>query len=75
MRGGYQELAAKGLMTLDELGEKLGQLEHDRTTAERELEAVKGRQERIDQLRREKEALLETHAKMAPEALDGFAPE
>jgi hypothetical protein len=44
-------------MTLDELGEKLGQLEHDRAAAERELEAVRGRQERIDQLRRDKDAL------------------
>ncbi len=75
MRGGYQELTANGLMTLDELGEKLGQLERDRATAERELEAVKGRQERIEQLRHDKDAFLESYSTMAPEALDGLAPE
>ena len=42
MRRGYQEQAAKGLMTFDELGEALRDLEEDRKAAERGLEAAKG---------------------------------
>ena len=75
MRGNYQEMAAKGLITFEELGDKLGQLQETRTTAERELGALKGRQERIDQLQRDKDDLLESYAGMAPEALDSLNPE
>jgi hypothetical protein len=34
MRGSYQELAAKGLMTLEELGQKLAELDATKGTAE-----------------------------------------
>ena len=47
MRSNYQEMAAKGLMSLEELGDKLGQLQETRARAERELRLLKGRQERI----------------------------
>ncbi len=75
MRGNYQEMAAKGLITFEELGDKLGQLQETRATAERELGALKGRQERIEQLQRDKDDLLESYAGMAPEALDSLNPE
>lgn len=45
MRGGYQELAAKGLMTFEELGEKLAGLEATKRTAERELATLTNRRE------------------------------
>jgi site-specific DNA recombinase len=75
MRGGYQDLAAKGLMTYEELGEKLERLEDARETAEREIEALRQRQERIELLERDKDALLSSYAKMAPEALNALSPE
>ncbi len=75
LRGGYQDLAAKGLMTYEELGEKLQRLEETRETAERELEALRQRQERIEQLERDKDTLLGSYAKMASEALDALTPE
>jgi site-specific DNA recombinase len=75
MRGGYQELAAKGLMTLEELGEKLAELEATKRTAERELATLTNRRESIEKLERDKEALLESLIAMTPEALDGLAPE
>jgi site-specific DNA recombinase len=50
MRAGYQELAAKGLMTLDELGERLEQVDESRHTAHKELEALKSRRERVEAL-------------------------
>ena len=75
MRGNYQEMAAKGLITLEELGGKLGQLEETRARAERELAALKGRTERIEKLEQHKDTLLASYAGMAPEALDGLTPE
>ena len=75
MRSGYQELAAKGLMTFEELEEKLRGLEETSISAERELEALRSRKERIEELEWDKEALLESYAKMAPVALDSLLPE
>jgi hypothetical protein len=75
MRSGYQDLAAKGLMTFDELGEKLQGLEETRKTAEGELEVLRSRRERIEELERDKELLLKSYASMAPEALDSLLPE
>ncbi len=75
MRSGYQNLAAKGLKTFDELGEKLQGLEETRQTAERELEVLRSRRERIEELERDKEVLLESYVGMAPEALDSLLPE
>ena len=42
LRAGYQEQAARGLMTLDELAVRLKDLEDARSTAQRELEAARG---------------------------------
>jgi hypothetical protein len=75
VRSGYQDLAAKGLMTYEELGEKLRGLDETRKMAERELEALRSRRERVEELERDKEALLESYAGMAPEALDSLLPE
>jgi hypothetical protein len=58
MRSGYQDLAAKGLLTYEELGEKLAALEETRATARRELEALKGRRERLEDLKRDRDAPL-----------------
>jgi hypothetical protein len=55
MRGGYQELAAKGLMTFEELGEKLAQLEADKATAERELVGLRNLQKTIEGLEKDRD--------------------
>jgi site-specific DNA recombinase len=75
MRAGYQKLAAKGLMTLDELGERLEQLDETRNTAYRELEALKTRRERIESFERDRDSLLESYAGLMSEALDALLPE
>lgn len=75
MRSGYQDLAAKGLMTPAELEEKLEGLGETRAAAERELEALRSRRDPIERLERDKEEVLNTHARMAPEVLDGLSPE
>ena len=75
MRSGYQEIAAKGLITFEELEEKLLSLEETRKSAERELQALRGYRERLDELKRDKDALLESYAGLAPEALDSLPSE
>jgi hypothetical protein len=75
MRAGYQELVAKGLMTFNELGERLQQLEKARETGRKELEALKNRQERLEALERDRDTLLRTYAGLVPEALDALSPE
>jgi site-specific DNA recombinase len=75
MRAGYQDLAAKGLMTHEELGEKLERLKEVREMAERELETLLDRRERVEQLERDKDELLNSYAKIAPEALDSLSSE
>jgi site-specific DNA recombinase len=74
-RRGYQRLAAKGCMTDEELDEALVELEETRAMARRELEALAGRRERLEQLELEKDALLENYVTLAPEALESLRPE
>ena len=74
-RSGFQDLAAEGLITLDELRAKLAELEETRKTAEKELETLKHRQKHFEELERDKDAVLETYARMAPEALEALTPD
>jgi site-specific DNA recombinase len=69
-RSRYQDMAAEGHITFDELGAKLRELAADRATAERELEDLNLRRSRLEDLERDKETLLQDYASMAPEALD-----
>ena len=75
MRSGYQDLAAKGLLTYEELGEKLAALEDTRNTARRELEALRGRREQLENLKRNRDAVLRSYANVTAEALDELSPE
>jgi site-specific DNA recombinase len=75
MRSGYQDQQAAGFMTLEELGEKLRLLENTRKTAQRELEALCGHRERLEELERDKSVLLESYADMLPSPLDGLTAE
>ena len=74
-RRGYLRLAAKGVLTDEELVEALTELEETRATAERELRTISARRETLEKLERDKEALLEHYARMTPAALDGLEPE
>ena len=73
-RRGYLRLAAKGRMSEEELDEALKELEEARRTAERELEAIKGRREEIEQLERDRDALLASWSGAVPGDLDGLTP-
>ena len=58
MRAGYQELVAGGLMTPEELGARLVELEDARTTAEGELDVLRSRRARLRELKSDTETLM-----------------
>jgi site-specific DNA recombinase len=74
-RGAYQDQQAAGLMTLEELGSKLRELDNTRSTAERELATLRGRRQRVEELEQDRDALLESMTAMVPEALDALTGE
>ena len=75
MRSGYQDLAAKGLLTYAELGEKHSAVEETRATARRELRVLTDRRNRLEDLRRDRNAVLEAYANVTAEAPEGLSPE
>ena len=75
LRAGYQELAAKGLMTIEELSARLEELETTRRTASDELEAIRRRAERLEGLEQDRDALMEFYAGALPEELERLKPE
>lgn len=62
-------------MTIEELRNRLGELEDTRKLARTELEAVAARRERVEDLERDRDVLLEEMAAAVPEALDGLSGE
>jgi len=54
-----QDLAIQGLLNPDELRAKLAELQETRETNVRELEALKDRREHIEQLERDRDAVLD----------------
>jgi hypothetical protein len=75
LRAAYQDQQAAGLMTLEELGIKLSQLDEMRRHAERELSALQDHQERVERLEQDRDDLLEAMAETVPEGLDNLTSE
>ena len=75
MRAGYQELAAKGLMTFEELGARLEELEDTRQVARGELQALEGKQAELRDLEQNIAGLLSAYAEAVPTKLDNLGPE
>ncbi|MDQ3999527.1 MAG: recombinase family protein [Actinomycetota bacterium] len=69
------EQHVEGLITLDELKEKLNAIEESRKVAERELSRFKDLRAEISNLEKDKEALIESYANLVPEALDSLTPD
>jgi hypothetical protein len=74
-RSGFQDMAAEGLITLDELRSKLAELDDLCKTAERELRIIERQKDALQQLERDRDSLIEHYARLAPEALDSLTPE
>jgi hypothetical protein len=68
-------MAAEGLITFDELRAKLLDLEGVRNTAERELKALRNRQELIEEMELDRDAFLTDYTHLAREALQELSPE
>ena len=75
LRSAYQDQQAAGLMTLRKLGAKLEGLENKRKTAEQELASLRNRQQRVEELEKNRDALLQSMSEMVPAALDDLAGE
>ncbi|HET7480363.1 MAG TPA: recombinase family protein [Rubrobacteraceae bacterium] len=75
LRTAYQDQQAAGYMTLEELGERLRELEDTRRTAEAELESLEARRQREEGLEADRDALLEYMAASVPEGLDALTGE
>ena len=73
-RSGFQDMAAEGLITFDELRAKLADLEETREFAQHQLEILEGRQSRMRELERNADALLKHYAGMVPETLSELVP-
>lgn len=74
-RARYYEMAAERLIDFDELRTRLAALEDTCKTAERELHALQHRKERLAQLERDRDTLLENYAGVLPEAIDALESE
>jgi hypothetical protein len=69
LRKGYQQQQAVGLMSLEELGEILKELEETRKLAETELENLAARRNRVEELEQDRDDLLSYLTSVVPEGL------
>jgi hypothetical protein len=68
-------MAAEGLITLNELRTKLAGLEETRMTAEMEIENLRGRLERVEELERNRDSFLDSYVGLIPQKLWELEPE
>ena len=73
-RARYQEMAAGDLITFDELRARLAELDETRKIAERELALLRGHEEYVRSLERDRDALIDSLEAEASEALDSLTP-
>ncbi len=74
-RARAQDLAIEALLSPDELRAKLAAPQQERDAATRELEALGDQREVVEELERDRDALLEQYAGMVPEGLDAYTGE
>jgi hypothetical protein len=75
LRRAHQDQQAAGLMTIGELADKLEELEGVKTLAQTELANLSERRRRVDELRQDKEAVLQFRSEAVVEGLDELTPE
>jgi site-specific DNA recombinase len=73
-RSSFQDMAAEGLITFDELRVKLAGLQEDLERAQRELETLARRQQRIERLEEDAGQVMRSYARMLPENLRTLDP-
>ena len=60
---------------MDELRAKFAELEEDRETAEREVATIEDCRERLKQMERNRDAVMEYYASAVPESLEDLGSE
>lgn len=70
LRNAYQDQQAAGLMTLEELGSKLREVEERRLHAERAIAALRDSRERLEALEKDRDTLIEAYSEAVPEDLE-----
>jgi hypothetical protein len=71
----FQDMAAEGLISFEQLRVKLASQEAARKTAERELEALSRASKRIEQLERDRDTLMNGYAEAIPQRLESLGAE
>jgi hypothetical protein len=74
LRKAYEDQQAAGLMTLEELRERLEELESARRLAQTELGILTEREERMKQLEKDRLTLLNYIYKTIPNVVDNLSP-
>jgi hypothetical protein len=72
-RSRYQDMAAEGVIAFGELRTKLVNREKVREAAEQELESLRSRKERMEELEKDRDALVESWAELVPAGLEGLS--
>ena len=75
LRAAYQDQQAAGLMTIEELAAKLEELEHVKALAQAELANLSERKRRVEELVRDKEAVLALRSGAVVRGLDELSPD
>jgi DNA repair exonuclease SbcCD ATPase subunit len=68
------DLYLENKLDMDRYEKRLAQIEQARKTVEDELARIESRAARVDQLERDREALLNHYSRIVPEHLDGLEP-
>jgi hypothetical protein len=69
-RSRYQDMVAEWLITFDELRAKLAAPQKVREAAEQDLENLRSRKERLEELEKDRDTLLESWAELVPTTLE-----
>jgi hypothetical protein len=75
LRAAYQDQQASGLMTMDELASKLEELDGAKALAQAELASLSERRRRVEELVRDKEAVLALRSDAVVRGLDDLSPD
>jgi DNA repair ATPase RecN len=75
LRRAYQDQQAAGLMSMDELRLRLEELDEGRKVAEAELKILRRSHERMEDLKKDRDAVFASLERRIPEALDDLSGE
>jgi hypothetical protein len=69
------DLYLESKLEMDRYEKRLAQINQSRSAVEKELERIKDRVARVDQLERDRDAVLNDYCRIVPEQLDALEPE